>query len=67
MHFTAFDIIVYASIFVGFFAASFYVLTFIASFKKRSPQFKDRELPKVSVVIPAWNEEYVRRHAGRGW
>ena len=57
MIFTAFDIIVYISIFIGFFAASFYILTFIASFKKKPLQYKDFELPKVTVVIPAWNEE----------
>ena len=57
MVFTAFEVIIYLSIFVGFFASSFYVLTFIASFKKKPLQFKDSELPKVTVVIPAWNEE----------
>ncbi|MEA3414054.1 MAG: glycosyltransferase [Nanoarchaeota archaeon] len=54
---TTFDIIVYLAIFVGFFASSFYILTFIASFKKNPPQFKDKELPFVTVIIPAWNEE----------
>jgi cellulose synthase/poly-beta-1,6-N-acetylglucosamine synthase-like glycosyltransferase len=54
---STFEIIIYLSIFVGFFASSFYILTFIASFRRNPPQFKDKELPKVTILIPAWNEE----------
>ena len=54
---STFDIIIYISILVGFYASSFYILTFIASFKKNPPQFTDKELPFVTIIIPAWNEE----------
>lgn len=49
--------IVYASIFLGFFAISFYILTFISSLKRKPLLLKDSELPFASVIIPAWNEE----------
>ena len=39
------------------FAVSFYILTFIEGRKKKIPLFKESELPFVSVIIPAWNEE----------
>ena len=51
------QIVIYISIYIGLFATSFYVLSFIAD-KKRYPKlFSDKELPKVSIVIPVYNEE----------
>ena len=49
--------VIYASILFGFFALSFYILTFIEGIRRKIPQLKDSELPKATVVIPAWNEE----------
>ena len=49
--------IILIAIFVGFFAISFYVLTFISAIKRNPAQLKDSELPFATVIIPAWNEE----------
>jgi len=49
--------IIYLSIYLGLIATSFYVLSYIAGKKKKPLLFKDNELPKVSVIIPAYNEE----------
>lgn len=51
------SLLIYVSIFVGFFAISFYILTFFSALKKKIPQLEDSELPFVTVIIPAWNEE----------
>jgi len=51
------EYVIYISIFIGFFAISFYVLTFISSLKRKPLLLEDSELPFVSVIIPAWNEE----------
>ncbi len=51
------EFIIYASIYIGLIATSFYVLSFIAGKKEKPLFFKDNELPKVSVIIPVWNEE----------
>jgi len=48
--------VIYASILFGFFALTFYILTFISSIKRKAPQLKDSELPFATVIIPAWNE-----------
>jgi len=48
--------IIYASVLFGFFAISFYMLTFISAINRRAPQLKDSELPFATVIIPAWNE-----------
>lgn len=50
-------IIIYLSIYIGLIATSFYVLSFIADKKKKREFFTDDELPFVSVIIPAYNEE----------
>ena len=50
-------IVVYLSIYVGLVATSFYVLSFLQSKEKNKKLFKDNELPFVSVIIPAYNEE----------
>jgi cellulose synthase/poly-beta-1,6-N-acetylglucosamine synthase-like glycosyltransferase len=49
--------IMYASIYLGLVATSFYVLTYVAGKKTKPLLFEDNELPKVSVIIPVWNEE----------
>lgn len=51
------QVIIYASIFFSFFAVSFYVFTFLSSINRKVPLLGDSELPFVSVIIPAWNEE----------
>lgn len=50
-------IIIYLSIYIGLIATSFYILTFISDKKKKRLFFTDDELPLVSVIIPAYNEE----------
>ena len=50
-------IIIYLSIYIGLIATSFYVLSFIADKKKKREFLTDNELPFVSVIIPAYNEE----------
>lgn len=49
--------VVYISMFVGIFALVFYVLSFRAGKKGEKLFFTDDELPKVSIIIPAYNEE----------
>ena len=51
------EFIIYASIYLGLIATSFYVLSFIAGKKKKPLLFEDDELPRVSVIIPIYNEE----------
>jgi len=51
------QIIIYVSIYLGLIATSFYVLSFLAGKKKKELLFEDKELPKVSVIIPVYNEE----------
>ena len=50
-------IIIYLSIYIGLIATTFYILSFIADKKKKKLLYEDHELPKVSVIIPAYNEE----------
>jgi cellulose synthase/poly-beta-1,6-N-acetylglucosamine synthase-like glycosyltransferase len=49
--------VVYASIYLGLVATSFYVLSFLAYRKKPKKLFNDSELPNVSILIPAYNEK----------
>lgn len=52
------DIIIYASAFMGVFAVSYYLLSLLAYRKyEKFRDFLDSELPKVTVIIPAYNEE----------
>ncbi|MEK6875703.1 MAG: glycosyltransferase [Nanoarchaeota archaeon] len=51
------QIIVYLSIYVGLVATSFYILSYIYGIKKQRPLYEENELPFVSVIIPAYNEE----------
>lgn len=50
-------VIVYLSIYLGLFATTFYILSFISYSKKERELYTDKELPSVSVIIPAYNEE----------
>lgn len=49
--------IVYPSIYIGLVAISFYILTYLSARKEKRPLFEDSELPSVSIIIPAYNEE----------
>ena len=51
------SILIYLSIYLGLISTVFYVLSFMAEERKDKLLYKDSELPKVSVVIPAYNEE----------
>jgi len=51
------QVIIYISIYLGLIATSFYVLSFVVGKKKKPLLFKNNELPKVSVIIPVYNEE----------
>lgn len=52
------DFLIYLSVFIGVFAVSYYFLSLKAlGGKEKKRDFKDSELPTVSVVIPAYNEE----------
>src|SRR3989338_2176024 len=53
----AITVIVYVSIYLGLFATTFYILSFISYSKKEREFYTDGELPSVSVIIPAYNEE----------
>lgn len=50
-------IIIYLSIYLGLVATSFYILSFLAGEKKKKLLYSDDELPYVTVIIPAYNEE----------
>ena len=49
--------IIYASVYIGLLATSFYTLSYISGKKMKKPLFSDDELPSVTVLIPAYNEE----------
>lgn len=51
------NVIIYLSIYLGLIATSFYVLSFWADKKKIKLMFSDDELPRVSILIPVYNEE----------
>jgi len=48
--------VVYISIYLGFVATSFFVISFLAYQKKQKKLFEEEELPNVSILIPAYNE-----------
>lgn len=50
-------IVIYASIYLGLVATSFFILSYISDRKKKKLLFSDSELPKVSIIIAAYNEE----------
>ena len=49
--------VIYTSIYIGLVATSFFVLSFFSNAKKSKSLYTDNELPTVSVLIPAYNEE----------
>ena len=49
--------VIYASIYTGLIATTFFVMSFLFGKKDKPLLFTDKELPKVSVLIPAFNEE----------
>ena len=49
--------VVYVSIYIGLIGLFFYVFSFLDDLKKKKPLYTDKELPKVSVIIAAFNEE----------
>ncbi len=51
-------IIIYLSIYIGLIATAFYILSFLAESKRKKLLYEDDELPSVSVIIPAYNEEW---------
>ncbi|MDZ4226487.1 MAG: glycosyltransferase [Candidatus Pacearchaeota archaeon] len=52
-------IVIYLSVYMGLISTSFYIMSFIAGEKKKKPLYTDEELSKVkvTVIIPAYNEE----------
>lgn len=53
----AIQIVIYASVYLGLVATAFYVLSYSMYKKRKDMLFSDDELPFISVLIPAWNEE----------
>jgi cellulose synthase/poly-beta-1,6-N-acetylglucosamine synthase-like glycosyltransferase len=51
------SIVIYLSVYIGLVATSFYALSFFADKKKEKLLFSDDELPKTTIIIPAFNEE----------
>lgn len=51
------QIVIYASMYLGIIATVFFILSFIAGSKKKILMYADDELPSVSIIIPAYNEE----------
>ncbi len=51
------NLLIYISVYIGLFAIAFYFLSFIKRKKENPAEIKEKELPKVSIIIPAWNEE----------
>lgn len=49
--------VIYVSIYLGIFSTTFYILSFMEDRRKEKKYFSDSELPKVSVIIPVYNEE----------
>jgi len=50
------EILIYISVYVGLFAVTFYIIGLLKG-KKESPEFPEKNPPKVSIIIPAFNEE----------
>ena len=49
--------LIYISIYIGLIATTFYIISYNKDKKKKKPLFTNTELPKVTVIIPAFNEE----------
>jgi peptidoglycan-N-acetylglucosamine deacetylase len=50
-------VLLYVSIYLGLVATTFYIIGYHQDKKKKKLLFSDAELPKVSIIIPAYNEE----------
>lgn len=53
----AIDYVIYASIYLGLIATTFYILSYLSWEKKERKSYSENDLPSVSVIIPAYNEE----------
>ena len=51
------NVVIYVSIYVGLVATVFFIISSFTHAKKQKPAYQDDELPQVSVIIPAYNEE----------
>lgn len=49
--------ITYASIYIGLVATTFYILTYFYHRKNKKKLYSDDELPFLTIIIPAYNEE----------
>lgn len=52
------SIVLYISIYLGLVATTFYFLSFMHGKRQEKELYLDSELPKVTVLIPAFNEEH---------
>ncbi len=50
-------LVVYLSIYIGLVATTFYILSYRDHSKKERKFFLEKDLPKITVLIPAYNEE----------
>lgn len=50
-------VVLYISIYIGLIATTFYALGYHSDKKRKKLLFRDEELPKVTIIIPAYNEE----------
>jgi len=50
-------ILIYVSIYLGLIATTFYIIGYNVDRHRKKPLYSDSELPKVSIIIPAYNEE----------
>ncbi len=56
------EILIYISIYIACVSLSFYTLSYIKNLNKKYPLFEENELPSLSIIIPAYNEEeYIKK------
>ncbi len=61
-------IITYTSIYLGIVATTFYILAFLLNKDKKKPLYTDKELPSLTIIIPAYNEEKsIKRTIQTAW
>ncbi|MFA6022853.1 MAG: glycosyltransferase [Candidatus Pacearchaeota archaeon] len=51
------ETLTYISVYFGLFLGFFYLFAFLNKVKEKEPEFKETGVPKVSIIIPAYNEE----------
>jgi poly-beta-1,6-N-acetyl-D-glucosamine synthase len=51
------EILIYISTYIGLFAVTFYVLSYLSRAGEEIPEFNKENAPFVSIIVPAWNEE----------